>query len=292
MAQRIKNVFNSLDEHGVMLGLPRLQGEKNKDYKRRLLDVGANKGAATYPGLLNAMNRGLGLSSYDAMTISIKSGQTPDNPAVIINSAEILLYSDYPVTLEKTIELYDADRSNIAYTLNDTVTAITASTTFEAVLVDSTKGYERSTVIREQDNSIEVSNESVPLANRFSLKNTNIISSSISFSDVDVFISQAMSSNLSLMSPGDYYIDYDTGQITVATTPSGKGAISYQYRELPFSIVASPVILKDLGEEEFHKRIFEQETNYDGNVTNGAPKPEALDLIREVLTIKGLYWGR
>lgn len=292
MAQRIKNVFNSLDEHGVMLGLPRLQGEKNKDYKRRLLDVGPNKGASTYPGLINAINRELGLSFYNAITISVSIGETPANPAIVVNSAEILLYSDYPATIEETIELYDSSASNIAYTLNDVVTAINATITFEAVLVDATKGYERSTVIKEQDNSIEISNEEVPLANRFALKNSDIIETSISFSDINVFINKVASSDLSLMSPGDYHVDYDTGKITVATTPSGSGVISYQYRDMPFSVVASPVVLKDIEEEEFQKRIFEQETNYDGNVTNGAPRPEALDLIRELLTVKGLYWGR
>lgn len=292
MEQRIKNIFNSLDEHGVMLGLPRLRGEKNKDYKRRLLDVGANKGASTYPGLINSINRELGLLFYDAITVSVKTGETPANPTVIINSVEMLLYSDYPDTLEKTIELYGTDMFNIAYTVDDVVAAINTTATFEAVLIDSTKGSERSTVIKEQDNSIEVPTEDIPLANRFNLKNSNIIEPSISFSDIDIFINKVLSNDLSLMSAGDYHIDYDIGQITVASVPSGRGFISYQYREMPFTVVASPIILKDIEEEEFQKRIFEQEVNYDGNVTNGAPKPEALDLIRELRTIRGLYWGK
>jgi hypothetical protein len=64
----IFNVWNCFDEFGLLLGLPRILGEKNKDYKERLLDVYANPANSTYSGLRYGVSRELGLS-YGDITI-------------------------------------------------------------------------------------------------------------------------------------------------------------------------------------------------------------------------------
>jgi hypothetical protein len=57
------NVWNSFDEIGLLLGLQRNPGEKNKSYRARLLDVNVNQANATHDGLINGISRELGIAS-------------------------------------------------------------------------------------------------------------------------------------------------------------------------------------------------------------------------------------
>ena len=61
----IYNIWNCFDEFGLLLGLPRIPGERNYEYKQRLLDVYINPANATYIGLKNGISRELGLSAAD-----------------------------------------------------------------------------------------------------------------------------------------------------------------------------------------------------------------------------------
>ena len=54
-------VWNSFDEHGLILSTPRLPGEDNPTYKRRLKDVMVHRGSPRYIGLRNSITRDLGL---------------------------------------------------------------------------------------------------------------------------------------------------------------------------------------------------------------------------------------
>jgi len=58
----VYNVWNCFDEFGLLLGLQRIPGEKNREYRARLLDVYINPANSTYDGLLNGISRELGLS--------------------------------------------------------------------------------------------------------------------------------------------------------------------------------------------------------------------------------------
>lgn len=64
----IYNIWNCFDEFGLLLGLSRIPGEKNKDYKTRLLDVYANPANSTYTGLRYGISRELNIS-VDDLTI-------------------------------------------------------------------------------------------------------------------------------------------------------------------------------------------------------------------------------
>ena len=57
----LHHVWNAFDETGLLVGCRRLYGEKNADYKTRLLDVFKNKGGSGSTGLLNGVARDLGL---------------------------------------------------------------------------------------------------------------------------------------------------------------------------------------------------------------------------------------
>lgn len=57
----LHHIWNFFDEFGMLLNTPRLFGEKNIDYKVRILDVFKNKSNATKEGLLNGIARELGI---------------------------------------------------------------------------------------------------------------------------------------------------------------------------------------------------------------------------------------
>lgn len=57
----LHHVWNFMDEFGALLGCKRLYGEKNIDYKYRLLDVFVNPANSTKKGLANGIARELGI---------------------------------------------------------------------------------------------------------------------------------------------------------------------------------------------------------------------------------------
>ena len=68
----VYNVWNCFDEFGLLLGLPRIPGEYNREYQERLTDVYTNPANSTYQGLIYGVSRELGLSQDD-VTITLLS---------------------------------------------------------------------------------------------------------------------------------------------------------------------------------------------------------------------------
>jgi hypothetical protein len=67
------NIWNSFDEFGLLLGLPRIPAETNAEYKTRLLDVYKNPANSTYQGLMNGISRELGIPIEDMEVVSLSS---------------------------------------------------------------------------------------------------------------------------------------------------------------------------------------------------------------------------
>ena len=220
MEQNIKNIFNSFDEHGTMLSLPRLRGEKNKDYKQRILDAGVNRASSSYGGLISGICRELGLAAYNAISINIGTPvEAGYIPMINVDHAKLTLYEDYATDLvDLEIELYDNTKTGNAKTLSDVVDAVNTSTHFTAILLDAAKGYEPSITLIHQDSNVEVYNETAQSSNTFYLDNANVIPGTISFSEIDVFYNRLESYDLSTMNSGEYYVDYDSGKIVVKET--------------------------------------------------------------------------
>lgn len=294
MEQKVKNIFNSLDEHGVLLGLPRLKGEPNKTYKQRLLDVGVNKSNSSYSGLLNGINRELGLTMYDAIAITQPTPVTEGYvPMIEVDHATLILYEDYLTgVVDVSIELYNKEDDLYQRTLADVVTAINAGTYFSATLSDASKAYEESLVLTHQDSSVEVFSEDIPSSNTFYLEYSKIIEGTVSFSDIDVFFRKVESPDMVSMEPGDYYINYNTGSVAVKSLPSGAGAISYKYIDIPFTLKASPAIIKDSNDPVFNTRLLNQFIASDGTEYGGLPNSDYVDMIKAAMIKKGLYWGK
>ena len=68
------HVFNELDRHGLALGLKRLSGEKNAEYKQRLMDIFVHRANSTYAGLIFGITRELGLTIDREMLIEPADG--------------------------------------------------------------------------------------------------------------------------------------------------------------------------------------------------------------------------
>jgi hypothetical protein len=59
------NVWNSFDEFGLLVSLPRNPEEKNSDYKNRIIDSNENPSNSTEEGLINGIAREIGVSNSD-----------------------------------------------------------------------------------------------------------------------------------------------------------------------------------------------------------------------------------
>lgn len=80
------NIWNHFDEFGLLLGLERIPGEKNRDYKERLLGVYTNPSNSTYDGLRNGISRELGLEASDITIEKLSDLMDPDYSSNLLNS--------------------------------------------------------------------------------------------------------------------------------------------------------------------------------------------------------------
>jgi hypothetical protein len=79
----LHHVWNAFDEFGLLLGIQRLYGERNAEFKARILDVFANPGNSTKDGLYNALSRELGI---DKDLIRINELSDPAFKDTLLNS--------------------------------------------------------------------------------------------------------------------------------------------------------------------------------------------------------------
>ncbi|WP_459482669.1 Low copy number virion structural protein [Clostridium saccharoperbutylacetonicum] len=63
-ALSVHHIWNYFDEFGALLSCPRLYGEKNEEYKNRILDVFRNPANSSKQGLANAISRELGMRKH------------------------------------------------------------------------------------------------------------------------------------------------------------------------------------------------------------------------------------
>jgi hypothetical protein len=78
----IHHVWNCYDEIGLLVGLTRIYGEKNRSFKQRIVDVFKNPGGADKQGLKNALARELGVPSAD---IEVNSLGDPAFKGTLLN---------------------------------------------------------------------------------------------------------------------------------------------------------------------------------------------------------------
>jgi hypothetical protein len=132
-------IRTALDEHGSLLDIPRIPGEELRDYAKRLFDTYANRASSTYTGLLNGINRELGLDRTDLMTVDIRGigfGEFAD--------ANVTLGT---TTIQNTNSYTDTINGTTITAVGDTLTDTTQSWT---------PGYLRGYILKIQTNEWEV----------------------------------------------------------------------------------------------------------------------------------------
>jgi hypothetical protein len=287
-----QNVFNELDEFGLLLGQPRLTGERNAQYKQRLARVFSERANSTYRGLIHGITRNLGLNLFNALTITaLETGGsfTAPNPAIIFNEAFVYLYSDFEnEILDRTIDRFDP--AGTAFYLTDLIDRINESTYFSASLNSGIDPYTRSMTILNQASHITITNESVPSTRRFELENTNIVKGTIFFSDRVIF-KTLVASESEVNAPGKYFVNHKIGLIISYDPAIADTSVRYEYLKNPIITKASPVIIHNMQSLDFKVKLFEQVLADDGTYINGLPTSLGANLINELLSVYPVYWG-
>lgn len=96
----ITTLFNDLDEWGVLLNTPRLPGEKNQFYKKRLLHADQKLGGTSYDLLNRALQRSLSLNRIDGViSVSVPESTTTGKPSstgvfLSVESSRVVVFAD------------------------------------------------------------------------------------------------------------------------------------------------------------------------------------------------------
>lgn len=287
------SVYNELDRHGLLLGLPRLEQEKNAAYKRRLMDVFVHRASSTYQGLINGITRELGLSIIDTMSISpvVDSNGDPllTSPAVVFQDTKCTLYSDY----QNGTVLLDIDRyepTGGSWTLGELRDTINNTGYFTASLETSAEAKKRSMTIFNQSSVVIVPAEELSGAGAvIVLENRNLLPGTVTVESDNLV--RRVSSEANLRLPGDYTVNHTEGMIVALGAPAPGSFVRYSYRDDSFIAQSSPVILHNLQSDDFKTKMFEQVTNEDGDVSNGLPTILGADIINELMSVYPANWG-
>jgi hypothetical protein len=290
-----KNVWNQFDEHGLVVGLPRLKKEKNSEYSRRIKDVFVNRSNSAYRGLINGITRELGLSLFQPISInpkvSIYSGNflAPD-PYIKFDGAHLYLYSDYRNNvLDHKIDRYEPGGNyEHIYRLVD---FINQTTYFEASIESGYDEYIKSMTILNQSNRQTVQIEDAQISTKFLLDNKYIVPKSLLTNEPDI-VNTEVSDEISVSRKGHYWLDYAKGLIRLYSTPTIGTAFKYEYNVYPFKPIASPVILHDINDEDFRIKMFNQVLDDTGKYVHGTPTELGVDIVNELMSVTPMYWGR
>jgi hypothetical protein len=85
-----------------LLNVDRIPGENLADYAERIFSTYVKRSSSSYEGLINGINRGLGLSEEDTLRVSLKSvihGQQ-DDPNVTITQNSVQDTTQYTNTID------------------------------------------------------------------------------------------------------------------------------------------------------------------------------------------------
>jgi hypothetical protein len=294
---QLHNVYNELDQHGdLILNVKRLQGETNREYKRRLLDSRVNKANSTYLGLIYGITRELGLSISNVMTIECTKDSDGeyllDAPAIKFDDNMVYLISNVdPENYEVYLEIDRHIRTASEWFLGGLVDTINATPYFTATLESTADRWMRSECIFNQNTAGLVISEDVSTSsNRVQLREDHIIPGT--FNLVSPNLNDRVATENLVLHAGQYWVDFDHGVIVCWDAPAPGSKAGYWYYDDPKMIQASPVILHNLQKEPFKHKLFETVTNQYNEDIDTIPSILGLDLINELHSVSSVYWGK
>lgn len=283
-------IFNEFDQHGLLLGLSRLENEKNAKYKQRLMDVMVHRAGSSYQGLINGITRELGLKIVDVMLIEpvldINGDPLVPNPGVVFQETKCTLYNDF--TTDDVLLVIDRfEPLGGSFTLATLADTINATGYYTATLLyDANENARSMTIFNQTSIGIVPSEDISGKGLRVRLDNVNLIPGTISVTSPNLIIRKSSPNNLG---QGEYYVDEVSGTVFTNQVPADGSLIRYKYRNDSFVVQASPVILHNLQSADFKTKMFEQIGN--GEPVNGLPTHLGADIINELLSVFPSNWG-
>ena len=253
-------------------------------------------------------------------------------PHVEITATQIILYSYYESdtnnVVDTTIEIFD---HGDGYLLEDVVSQIQSSQYFVAELGSQMTGKEKSNGLFPGSAATVVSKEFVPSTTFFALQHGDIIPGTLFFSEKSIFakeVSTVMATALATADPnrtiydhdfsggtysidptaqgwtlswavselvtnqGEYFVDYESGNVSVETTASGRGTCRYIYRQYPWYVRWSPVAVYSLRDTDYREKVFEDEKMLDNSTQKGLPSSEGVEVYTQIFEKSPCLWGK
>jgi len=115
-AQYSSHVWNPFDSFGLLAGISRLPEESNYLFRERITDAFARRGDSSYTGLVNSINRELGLSRKDtALTFSMirNFGQPVEQSLSIFTSHTMMSISAASFIYYEELQKIDSYRNTL-----------------------------------------------------------------------------------------------------------------------------------------------------------------------------------
>jgi hypothetical protein len=280
-------VFSELDSHGLTLGLPRLENEKNAEYKQRLLDVFVHRASSSYLGLIYGITRELGLKLRKELTIVPNDIAANPSASIVFKDTRCCIYQDH----YNEAVLFEVDRSTLsggAYTIAELISWIGQQKSdgqpiFTVTAFPGIDLSQRAMTIYQQDSTLTQAKEFLTGRGRtINLQNTGIIEGSEYINSRTLKKKRTSAGELL---PSEYRINYESGLFECGDELDGLAYIAYKYRNDELVVMSSPVIINNLQSTEFKKKMFEQVLQEDGKYENGIPTKFGADVINELLSV-------
>lgn len=248
---RKTRIGTSLDELGILLGLPRLESEPIEDYRKRLTLQAEQRPNQSENSFISTISRNVGLFEQDIFEIDLVLDANGDPiapaPRIEITSCFLRVWSNYPDEApELEIDIYNRGEGYFLKGVEDKLNSLSFISvkviaeqpdqeedsykykkSWNLKICDTDKIVHRGTLLRTKMNRFYD-------GHRRPIKYIH----NVLFSSPEIFENQ-VSSYDSLASSGDYYIDSTNG--IIFSESIGRGNISFEYRDFPFVLSYQPV---------------------------------------------------
>jgi hypothetical protein len=281
------NVPTGLDDAGLRASVVRLHDESLSDFRRRILLEVRDPSGPSEDDFVRSVNRKVGAFEVPVFTIDVlrdvNGNVIANNPAVVVTSAFIRLYSDYVAgTIDVELELRLTGNKFIS----DIIPLLDASSFFSCTAIGS-NGAKHSKNLRYGSNRKHVNRQLLPQSHSNYLGHENI--QGFWPESTGVFVTEQATSG-AVAVDGDWHLDNDQG--VLITHLHQRGVISYVYAEFPHAVNWQLVRAYPCNDDDIdyiHKDLMLD--------TDGVYRPlrlnsEGTEIMDALYTAHPLQWGK